>query len=68
MNLAKNYLSEFGFNAIAIEEIAVEKDQDMELEITYWIFDDGSAIWQDSSGDVGVVDNFGLHADNEKLR
>lgn len=66
--LARKYLNKFGECSVDIETIAIEKDQDYEKEKTYWIFSDGSAIYQDSYKNIGVVTNYGINSAHEQLR
>jgi hypothetical protein len=66
MSLAQKYENQFATGSIDIETIAIEKDQDWENERTYWIFKDGSALWQ-SGHAIGIVNDYGLHPDHEQL-
>jgi len=66
--LARKYEHQFGCNAIDIETVTVQKNQDYENERTYWIFEDESALSLDSSNVVRVHNSYGLNEDYEKLR
>ena len=51
-----------------LEDIAKQRDQNYENESTAYIFEDGSAVVLHAYGeDAEVVENYGLHADNEVL-
>lgn len=51
-----------------LDNMAVEKDEDMENEATIWIFQDESALKGDSSNNWQVIDDYGFHVDNQQLR
>ena len=51
-----------------LESMAVQRDQDFENEKTAWIFEDGSALIQGTGNDWDIIDDYGLHPDNEQLR
>ena len=51
-----------------LETVAKQRDQNYENESTAYIFEDGSAVvLQAHVADAEVVENYGLHADNEVL-
>jgi len=68
MTIARKNEKKFGSDALNIEELAVQKDQDYENERTWWIFEDGSALGLDSSHVVYVRNDYGLSVDHEQLR
>lgn len=63
MKLATKYLNDLICN---IEKSAVQKNQDYENETTYYVFEDGSAIFQ-TNEEIGVVLDYGLNKDYEQL-
>ena len=71
--LARKFESEYEFSKTPdefiekVEKIAVQCNRDYKKERMYWIFEDGSAMWLDSSLDYGVITNYGFHCDYEKL-
>jgi len=67
MNLARKYEHQVGANAIDLDKIAVQKDQNWDEEKTIWIFEDGSAI-SISGNVIGIINDYGLHPDYEQLK
>ena len=65
--LARKYEYAIASGHLDVEDLAVEKDQDYENERTIWIFEDESAIWMNSSNEIGVITHYGFHPDNEQL-
>lgn len=64
-NLAQKFIN---INIIAeLDNVAVEKNHDYELERTYWIFEDESALWVDSFNQKGIIENYGFNPDHEQL-
>jgi hypothetical protein len=66
-SLARKHESGFANGSFDIEKVAVEKNQEYEKERTWWIFEDGSALGLDSSNVIYVINQYGRHADHEKL-
>jgi hypothetical protein len=65
--IAEKNVDKFGSNSLNLDLIAVQKDQDWKNEITWWIFEDGSAIGLNNDC-VLINNNYGLSPDNEKLK
>lgn len=65
-NLARKYEHQFGAQAIDLDQVAIQKDQDYKNETTAWIFEDGSALTL-SDNIIGIVDDYGLSKDHEQL-
>lgn len=64
-NLAQKFIN---INIIVeLDNVAVEKNHDYELERTYWIFEDESALWVDSFNQKGIIENYGFNPDHEQL-
>ena len=66
--LAEKYEYPFACGSLDIDLKAIQKDQDYKNEITWWIFEDGSAIGAGSDNILRIRKNYGLHKDHEQLR